>query len=96
MEKNKRKQIAKITVFITSIFIIFMSVSFAFINLTLQGTKRQVIEAGTLSLELDEDGNNLTIANALPMYDEVGMIQEAFTFRLINNGTTRAFSLNCV
>ena len=89
MEKNK-KQVAKITVFITSIFIIFMSVSFAFINLTLQGTKRQVITAGTLFLELDEDENNLTIQNALPMYDDVGMIQDAFTFRLINKGTTGA------
>jgi len=87
---NNKKQIIKITVFITSIFIIFMSVSFAFINLTLQGTKRQVIEAGTLSLELDEDDNNLTIQNALPMYDDVGMIQDPFTFRLINNGTTSA------
>ena len=87
---NNKKQIIKITVFITSIFIIFMSVSFAFINLTLEGTKRQVITAGTLSLELDEDNNNLTIQNALPMYDDVGMIQEPFTFRLINNGTTSA------
>ena len=90
MEKQKKRQIAKITVFITSIFIIFMSISFAFINLTLQGTKRQVIEAGILNLVLDEDENNLTIENALPMYDEVGMIQDAFTFRLINNGTSAA------
>ena len=64
---NNKKQTIKITMFITSIFIIFMSVSFAFINLTLQGTKRQVIQAGTLSLELDEDENNLTIQNAHPI-----------------------------
>ena len=89
MEKNK-KQVAKIAIFITSIFIIFLSISYAFINLTLEGTKRQVIEAGILNLVLDEDENNLTIENALPMYDEVGMLQEAFTFRLINNGTTGA------
>ena len=89
MEKNK-KQVAKIAIFITSIFIIFLSISYAFINLTLEGTKRQVIEAGILSLVLDEDENNLTIENALPMYDDVGMLQDAFTFRLINNGTTGA------
>jgi len=90
MEQEKKKQIAKVSIFIAGIFIIFASISYAFINLTLQGTKRQVIEAGTLSLELDEDDNNLTIQNALPMYDDVGMIQEAFTFRLINKGTTSA------
>ncbi len=87
MSHNHSKQVAKITVFITSIFVIFLSVTYAFINVTLSGTKRQVITAGDLSLVLEEDENNLTIENALPMYDEVGMIQDAFTFRLVNNGT---------
>ena len=64
--------------------------TYAFINLTLLGNKRQVITAGILSLQLLEDENNLTIQNALPMYDEVGMIQDPFTFRLINNGTATA------
>lgn len=71
MEKEKRKQIAKITVFITSIFIIFLSISYAFINLTLEGTKRQVIQVGTLDLVLEEDENNLTIENALTLYREL-------------------------
>ena len=86
MEKNK-KQVAKISVFITSIFIIFISISYAFINLTLQGTKRQVIQAGTLSLRLEEY-SEITITDALPMYDEVGMIQEeAYDFELINDSS---------
>jgi len=85
-EKQKKMQVAKISVFITSIFVIFLSVSYAFINLTLQGTKKQVITAGNLELDLIEDENNISISNALPMYDDVGMIQDAFTFRLINNG----------
>ncbi len=85
---QRKKEVIKITVFITSIFVIFLSVTYAFINVTLSGTKRQVITAGDLSLVLEEDENNLTIENALPMYDEVGMIQEdPFTFRLINNST---------
>jgi len=72
------------------LLILVIGGTYAFINLTLTGTKRQVITAGTLSLELKEDDNNLTIQNAMPMYDEVGLIQDAFTFRLINNGTTSA------
>ncbi len=82
--KKKNMQIAKIAVFVTSLFIIFLSVTYAFINLTIVGDKRQVITVGVLDLELEEDENNLFITDALPMYDEVGMIQEAFTFRLIN------------
>ncbi len=84
-EKVKKKEIAKISVFITSIFVIFLSITYAFINLTLAGNKRQVITVGTLQLELEED-DEITIQNALPMYDEVGLIQDAFTFRLINKG----------
>jgi len=86
--KKRNQQIAKISVFITSLFVIFLSVTYAFINLTIGGEKRQVITAGSLELELIEDENNLTITNALPMYDEVGMIQDAFTFHLQNKGTT--------
>ena len=84
-EKEKKKQIIKISVWITSIFVIFLSLTYAFINVQLKGEKKQVLNAGQLSLELLEDENNLTIENALPMYDEVGMLQEAFTFRLVNN-----------
>ncbi len=82
-EKEKRGQVTKISVFITSIFVIFISISYAFINQTLTGTKKQVITAGNLELELHE-GELITLANALPMYDEVGMIQKEFTFILTN------------
>ena len=83
-EHQKKRQVAKITVFITSIFVIFMSVTYAFINQTLTGTKEVVINAGVLDLVLEEE-NAITISDALPMYDEVGMIQEdVFVFRLVN------------
>ncbi len=84
MSKNQKWQVAKISVFITSIFVIFLSVTYAFIHVTITGNKRQVITAGNLDLVLTEDENNLMITNALPMYDEVGMLQEAFTFQLMN------------
>ncbi len=84
MSKNQKWQVAKISVFITSIFVIFLSVTYAFIHVTITGNRRQVITAGNLDLVLTEDENNLMITNALPMYDEVGMLQEAFTFRLMN------------
>jgi len=82
-EKEKKKQIAKISVFITSIFVIFLSVTYAFINMTVAGTKRQVITSGNLAIELAEE-KELTITNAMPMYDEVGMLQDAFNFKLMN------------
>jgi len=83
MDKNKKKQVAKISVFITSIFVIFLSITYAFINMTVTGTKRQVITSGNLQVELEED-NVITLTNAMPMYDDVGMLQDAFNFRLVN------------
>ncbi len=84
MEKRDLSKFVKIGVFFLGLFMLFFGVSFAFINLTIFGSKQQVVNAGNLDLVLDEDENNLYIENALPMYDEVGMIQEAFTFRITN------------
>ena len=81
MSRKEKRQVTKITVFLTSIFVIFLSVTYAFINVTLTGTKRQIINAGTLEVELEEE-NAITIENALPMYDETGMIQDAFVFHV--------------
>ena len=81
---NKKRHITKITVFITSIFVIFMSVTYAFITQVLTGEKQVVINAGVLDLVLEEE-DEITISDALPMYDQVGMIQEdVFVFRLVN------------
>jgi len=82
MDKNK-KQVVKISIFITSLFVIFLSATYAFINMTVTGTKRQVITSGNLQIELEED-NAITLTNAMPMYDDVGMIQDAFDFRVVN------------
>ena len=62
-EKNKREQIVKISVFITGLFVIFLSVTYAFINQTLTGKKSQVLMSGNLELELDEDANRKCPSN---------------------------------
>ena len=55
---NKKKQILKISILIISIFTILFSLSYAFINIRLQGEKKQVLSAGELSLELEEPISN--------------------------------------
>jgi len=83
MDKKQKRKVAKISIFITSVFIIFLSISYAFINQTVFGIKRHMITSGNLKIELEEE-KELTIENAMPIYDEVGMIQESFNFRLVN------------
>ncbi len=89
MNRKEKRQIAKITIFLTSIFVIFLSVTYAFINVTINGTRRQVITVGNLNIDLEED-DNFTIDNTLPVYDEVGMLSKSFDFRLINNSDEKA------
>ncbi len=86
---NNKIQTAKIAIFLTSIFVIFLSVTYAFINVTINGTRRQVITVGNLDIDLEED-DNFTIDNTLPVYDEVGMLSKSFDFRLINNSDEKA------
>jgi len=68
------------------LMIVTIGITYAFINYTLTGNKQVVISAGVLDLVLEED-DELIITDALPMYDEVGMIQKPFTFRLVNNSS---------
>ena len=82
--KVNKKRLVRISVFVISVFTIFFSVTYAFITQTLIGEKKQVINAGILDLVLEEE-KEITLSDALPMYDEVGMIQEdVFKFRLVN------------
>lgn len=83
MESNRKKIVICSIIFFLILTII--GITYAFMGVQLTSTKKFVITAGALDLILDEEENNLMIENALPMYDEVGMIQDAFTFRLINN-----------
>ena len=81
-EKNKKKILA---IVFAVVALVVVGTTYAFITTTLSGTKKVTITAGTLSLVLNE-GNAITISDALPMYDQVGMIQEkSFDFSLANN-----------
>ncbi len=86
---TKKRQTVKIGVFIISIFVICFSVSYAFLNQTFRGTKKQVITAGNLEIQLAEN-DAISLVGALPSYDEVGMIGQPFTFILQNKSEESA------
>ena len=82
MQENKKKTVGIILAICALITVV--GITYAFITQTLTGTKQVVINAGVLDLVLEEE-NAITISDALPMYDAVGMIQEdVFVFRLVN------------
>ena len=80
MEKNKKQIIA-----IALALVLLVGGSYAWLTTTLKGTKKVRIEAGTLSLVLNE-GNEINVEDSLPMTDIDVLKTDAYTFTLQNNG----------
>jgi len=87
MKTKLQKDAFKSGLAIILLTILVISVSYAWLTLTLEGTKTNVIKAGTLALNL-EDGTSVGISDlfAMPLTDEEGLDLTPYTFILENNG----------
>ncbi len=85
--KNKIKIYTLIA--ILGIVLVVSGTSYAILTLLLEGTTTQSINAGTLSLNLEET-NTITLTNAVPVKDEVGQANSPLVFSITNNGTIEA------
>jgi surface protein len=78
-----KKQIYAIVI----VLILLLGLSFAWLTLTLKGTKTNSIVAGNLSLVLDDStASGISLENAVPMSDTKGLTTTAYTFTITNNG----------
>jgi len=86
--KEKLGEHKKEVISIFILLIILIGGSFAWLVLTVNGTKTNDLVAGTLSVILDEsESNEISITNGEPLTDEEGLQTTAYTFTLRNNGT---------
>ena len=81
VEGNKKKIIA-----LAVALVLLIGGTYAWLTLTLTGTKTARIEAGTLSLELVDEANEINVENALPVTDDEGKATDPYVFTLNNNG----------
>ena len=100
--KNTRKnKIIKITALL-GLFLLVFGISYALFSVVLEGTKKNKISTGTLSLKLtDLEGNDeknmpegtmaINLENAYPMTNEEGLEQTSYEFKIINDGTIDAY-----
>lgn len=79
--ENNKKQILVIVLAL----ILLLGGTYAWLQLTLTGTQKTRIEAGTLALTLEE-GVEINVEEALPMSDEDGLKLTPYTFTLTNTG----------
>ena len=102
---NKKKQAIKIGGMI-GLFLLVFGISFALFTVTLNGTKKNRITTGNLSLKLTEmDGTLISTAgndyktstsyminleNEVPMSDKDGIATDGYEFKLVNDGSIDA------
>jgi len=85
-KERKRGTYIILGVAILGIISILIGASFAFGVFQMDSTRRQVIKAADMDVILIEDSDGITLTDAVPVYDEVGLIGEAYKFRLVNQG----------
>lgn len=85
IENNKKKIIA-----LALALILLIGGTYAWLTLTLKGTKTTRLEAGTLALELTGESDAINIEDALPVTDEEGLASTPYSFTLVNTGTVES------
>lgn len=99
MTEEKRKKsdtIAKILGILIGLALV-LGISYALFRVTLNGTKKNRVTTGTLSLKLiddDEDSpenyTKVELINATPESDEDGLKEVPYTFTILNDGNVDA------
>ena len=87
-KKKKKMKNKKLMIIMLMASILLIGTTYAWLTLTLNGTKTSIIKAGTLSLVLDEENSiGINLEDLVPVRDSVGLGYEAYTFKLKNDGT---------
>jgi len=92
MEEEKKKSFIakhKMSIFVAvSAVVMLIGLSYAWLQLTLRGTKDLTLRAGNLSLVLDDSmEGGISMDSVVPVADEEGKSQDGYTFTLENNGS---------
>ena len=89
MNNNKKKLF--IVGGISLALIAVLGITYAWLTQALNGTKVNKITAGTLELVLDDTtSDGIDLQYAVPQTDQQGLNNQAYTFKVINNGSINA------
>ena len=91
MKEKKTQSIPKQLFALAFVLIVLVAGSYAWLTLTIDKTKTNVLRAGTLSLVLDDTtSEGIKLEKAVPISDEKGKTGTEYTFTLQNKGTKTA------
>ncbi len=89
MEEKKKKTsyYFKTTIVVLLILTLALAATYAWLMISIQGTKVNKVVVGTLSLKLKDDiTEGIHLENATPVTDTVGLSYNPYTFTLTNDG----------
>ena len=88
--KTNKKKILSITLTAVGIACLIIGSSMAYLIFEAEGTT-QTISAGTLQLSFSNEGEAITLNNAVPQTDEQGLENTSYTVTLTNTGTIKSY-----
>ena len=93
-EKNKKSKKIKLII-ITSclVLLLVMGATYAWLRLTLNGSKVNVLRAGGLELALNETSEGITLEDVVPVTDAKGLQGKEYTFTLENRGSDSSYTI---
>ena len=93
-EKKTNSRKVKITVIaICAVLLLVMGATYAWLRLTLNGSKVNVLRAGGLELTLDETSEGITLEDVVPVTDAKGLQGKEYTFTLENRGSDSSYTI---
>ena len=78
---DKKNKFVILGVAILGAISIFIGASFAFGAFFLNSTKKHIIKAADMDVVLEENSDGINLVEAVPVYDEVGMIGESYEIK---------------
>lgn len=85
-ENKKNNKNKYLSIIIIIILIALIGTTYAWLSITLTGTKTNIITAGTLSLKFNEGDNRIFIENAYPLTNTEGEETTIYEFTVNNDG----------
>lgn len=86
-KKDKTSYYFKTTLVLLIILTLALSATYAWLMVSIQGTKVNNVVVGTLSLKLKDDiTEGIYLENATPVADSTGLSYDPYTFTLTNDG----------
>lgn len=86
-KKDKTSYYFKNTLAVLVILTLLLSAAYAWLMISIQGTKVNKVVVGTLSLKLKDDmTDGIHLENATPVSDTVGLNYDPYAFTLTNDG----------